>query len=168
MENNSKKDSFWASLFTRKKEIKKEEIPIKKTEIKENKFPDEKFSTLYNLEFSYFLNYIVKQNSEEILKQCNYKISDFVTKHAYDPIQDVTGIHRWLDGLSKDENVYNIDSKTIEVREKTYEIFSRKIKSLIDSEYFFDCVVTNDIAEAEFLRNSLTAYVNLIQKQLRL
>jgi hypothetical protein len=168
MENNSKKNSLWTSLFNRKKERNKEETTIKKTEIKETKFPDEKFSTLYNLEFSYFLNYIVKQNSEEILKQCNYKISDFVTKHAYDPIQDVTGIHRWLDGLSKDENIYNLNSKTTEVREKTHEIFSRKIKSLIDSEYFFNCEVTNDIAEAVFLRNSITAYVNLIQKQLGL
>lgn len=134
----------------------------------ENRFSKEQFYTLYNLEFSYFINFLVKQNSDEMFKQCNFKISDLVTKYSYDPIQDNVGMHRWLDGMAKDTNIYDLDIKTIEVRKRTHDEFALKIKKLIDMERFFDFEVTDEITEIIFLKNSLNVYLNIMKERMGL
>jgi len=132
----------------------------------ENKFLKEKYYCLYDMEFSYFVDYIVKQGGEDLLKQCNLKISDFVIKHADDPMVDLNGIHRWIEGMAKDKNLFNLDSKTFDIRNKTHELFSRKMLSLIQAGYFSNFVITEDITEAVFIKSSLDVFANIMKERM--
>jgi hypothetical protein len=76
----------------------------------------------------------------------------------------ISGIHRWLDGFSRDKNVYDIDETTINVREKTHNIFKNKIHSLADD--YQTIIVDEPITESVFLRNSLIYYINVMHKNL--
>jgi len=67
----------------------------------ENKFLNETYSGLYNLEFSYFVDSIVKHRGEDLLNECNLKISDFVFKYADDFMVDLNGIHRFIEGITE-------------------------------------------------------------------
>ena len=136
----------------------------KKANSKGGEYANEKYSALYSAGYPYFLNFLIKQETEDILTHCNYKIADFVSEYAYDPISGIPGIHRWLDGMSKDVHIYNIEHKTIEVREATHSVFSKKIEAMVKSKHFFECEISKELTEAIFLKNSLTFYIGAIKE----
>ena len=79
---------------------------------------------------------------------------------------DLNGIHRWIEVMAKDKNLYNLDSKTFDIRNKTHELFSRKMQSLIQAGYFSNFVITEDITEAVFIKSSLDVFANIMKERM--
>jgi len=132
----------------------------------ENKFLNETYSGLYNLEFSYFVDSIVKHRGEDLLNECNLKISDFVFKYADDFMVDLNGIHRFIEGMAKDKNLYNLAAKTYDIRNKTHDIFTRKMQSLIEAGYYSDFEITEEITEAVFIKASFEVFLNTMKERM--
>jgi hypothetical protein len=132
----------------------------------ENKFLNEKYSIIYNLEFSYFVDCIVKDGGEDLLNEYNLKISNFVFKYADDPMIDLNGIHRFIEGMAKDKNLYNLDAETYDIRNKTHDIFTRKMQSLIEAGYYSDFEITEEITEAVFIKASLEVFLNAMKEKM--
>ena len=108
---------------------------------------------------------MVKQDSEKILNQCNHKISAFVFDNSYDPLQNILDINNWLDKMAADTEIYDINAKTKEVREKTELIFKNQVNRLIEANYLLSCEVSDEICEAVFLRNSINVFLNIMYKR---
>ena len=126
-------------------------------DMQEDKKKEEKFASLYNIEYAHFVYYVIKRSDNNlILEESNQKISGFIIDIGLE-VEDIIGMQRWLDGFSRDLNVYNLNNKTIDVRETTEQIFQKQINRIYSIRYKTKngVVIPNEIFEAVFLRNSI-------------
>lgn len=146
----------------------KSQVPIDDTLYK--KYSNDKYFALYqNNNYKQFLvlmmNEMKSGGKAPEYKEFNFPISGWLTEHSIDPMTDINGWFRWIEGFKNDDEIFQSDTPAIVVRDKA----DAKVRDLIDKlekrGSFFKVDKVEQITESVFIKASVDNYVSLVLKK---
>lgn len=127
------------------------------------KFSNEKYKDLYVYRYRELLMLMVEASKSNgkapEYKEYNFPISNWVSKHAIDPIMDIPGWFRWIEKFGKDKEVFSLNIPAVHVRNKADKKVREFVAKLEDGGKLIKVDDLENLSESIFIKASIDNFV---------
>ena len=134
------------------------------------KFSNEKFKDLYVYSYKDFLLLMVdrlKATGNPEYKTFNYPISEWVSNHSIDSINDMPGWFRWIEMFERDNDVFLLNIPAVFVRNFADAKVRSFVKELKSAGKLYKDDEVEKLSESIFIKASIDNFVFLHNPDLK-